>query len=138
VGTPVSRVGGRGYVVDDPTIKYLLAEVPGIPLTAGGVTPLFSPVAGKSAICTDLFLRVTAAAGASAPTVGAGANGTQDDVFPSVALTGLTVVGLTWNFVSANVLNRVLVGGADTISLGVDVTSAGVLTVTAYLYGFQY
>jgi hypothetical protein len=125
-------------VIGTPTIKHRLAVVPGISLAAGGVTPLFSPLAGFTAIATDLFLEVTAAAGASNPTAGAGANGAQDDVFPSVSLVGLTTLGSVWPFVSANVLQRRLVGGVDTLSLGVDVASAGVLTVTAHVYGFFF
>jgi len=138
MATPVSAVPGRSYVVGTPTIKHRLAVVPGISLAAGGVTPLFSPLAGTVAIATDLFLEITAAAGATAPTAGAGANGTQDDIFPSVALAGLTTAGLVWPFVSANVIQRRLVGGVDTISLGVDVPSAGVLIATAHLYGFFF
>lgn len=139
MATPVARVPGRSYVVGTPTIKHQLAVVTGINLAAVGVTPLFITPAGFTAVVTDLYLQITvSAAPVTPPTAGAGVAAGEDDVFPSVPLTGLLAVGDVWPFALAN-SKGVVVPAASTLSLGVDVGAvAGTLTATARVYGFMF
>lgn len=139
MATPVARVPGKSYVVGTPTIKHRLAVVVGIDLTAVAVTPLFTTPAGFTAVITDLYLQVTAsAAPVTPPTAGAGVAAGEDDVFPSVALTGLLAINDVWPFALAN-SKGVVVPAAATLNLGVDVgAAAGTLTATAQVYGFMF
>jgi len=143
VSGPVALVAGKGYVIPAGYIGSRLAVISGIDLKAigaPGVTPIYTPPAGQTAIYTAAYMEITAGPAATPATGGLGIASGESDVFAPVSFTGVLVVGQVWAFLS-NGLSRTGPGTpTTTISYGNDVaaTGAGAVTGRLHLFGFLF
>ena len=120
------------------SVPTLLSRTTGINLKTIGTTDLYTVPTGKTLVITQVVIRLSAADTiAVVATGGIGTNGTQDDIIPAIALTGLT--GLTKIFMMANnnLISTVAAGDA-VVKLGIDVgatatTATGIVDLFGYL-----
>lgn len=118
------------------TAPYVLSTTTGIDAKTVATTTLYTVPTGKTAIITAAIIRCTTASSISvAPNMGIGRNATQDDIFASVALTGLTATTSIFAFSSIGTLAT----GAATelIKLGIDTgATATTMTIAVDLIGY--
>ena len=77
----------------------VLSRTTGIDLKTVAATNLYTVPTGKTAIITEILVRITVASGFSiAATAGVGVAAGEADIMAAIALTGLNAVGLVHRF----------------------------------------
>lgn len=110
-------------------VENILSTVDSIDLKTVGVTNLFAVPSSLKCVVTKIIIRPTTVSGfVSVATLGVGTNGTEDDIMPSQALTGLDDVAEAYVYVPSGVI--IVAQPADIIKLGVD-TGASATTFIA-------
>lgn len=120
-----------------PGLVGVLSTTPGIDGKAVAATNLYTVPAGKIAVITGAFIRVTAVdALIVAATAGIGVAAGEADIAPAIALTGLNVAGEAFN-VPLVVGVGISVAAAGVVKLGIDVgATATTLTLAVDLLGY--
>lgn len=128
--------GTKGWQELPAKTMFLLSTTTGIDGKATGTTTLYTVPTGRTAIITHAVIRATTASSATVPpTLGIGIAAGEDDIFPSTAITGLTVTTKTWEFGGGGLM---AVGAStNVIKLGIDTgATATTLTLAVDLFGY--
>lgn len=114
----------------------VLSTTTGIDAKTIATTDLYTVPAAKTAVILGAIVRCTAATAViTPPTLGVGTNGTQDNMFASVALTGLTSTWNSYNMLSIGV--TALGNATEVIKLGIDTwATATTMTLSIDLIGY--
>jgi hypothetical protein len=119
-----------------PVLQVLSASAP-INGLSTGTTNLYTVPTGRTAVICAAQVRLTGlSAFVTVGNVGIGVAAGEDDIFASVALTGLSTVGQTYMFMNV-ATPYVTVAAGSVIKLGVDTAyNAGYCALRVELIGY--
>jgi hypothetical protein len=114
----------------------ILAQVTGIDAKSVAVTNLLTVPGGRKCVVTGAIVECTAATAITAPpSLGIGVAASEQDIFGSIALTGLTAAAKSWVFAASglSIVNQ----AADIIKVGIDTAATGTaMTISVTLLGY--
>lgn len=131
------NVVNSGFKVGTTGVPFLLSTISSIDGTAVATTNLYTVPAGKTAVITSAMIRCTAmSAFVGVGTGGIGVAAGEDDIFPAVALAGLSAAGLVFYLTNYRTTGTTVAAGGI-IKLGIDVAFvAGSATLSIDLIGY--
>lgn len=114
----------------------VLSTTAGIDAKIATTTDLYTVPTGLNAIITGAIIRLITASGITiVPTLGIGINGTQDDIFSPIGLTGITTAGKIFAFHSLGTIPTATAGSV--VKLGIDIgATATTMTMAIELLGY--
>lgn len=139
-------MASKGYALMDDSNQILngsalpvpsvLSSTSGISGTSTGTTNLYTVPTGKTAIITDVVVRITAAATVSIVALaGVGIAAGEDDIFAAQSLVGLNAVGKHFQFVALG--TKVSANSGEVVKFGIDTAYiAGTATLAVDLIGY--
>lgn len=116
----------KGYLLqnDDGSyngVVHILSTTTGINGKTVTTTALYTVPTGRTAVITQAVARLTAIdTFALTGTAGIGVASGEIDIFPSTAMTGLSAVGKSFNFLN-NLLTNVVATSGQVIKVGITV-----------------